>query len=184
MKFFYDMLPILVFFIVYKLYNIYAATAFAIIATTGQILFTLLRKKKPEMMQLITLAMVILFGGATLLFHNEMFIKWKPTAVYWILGAAFFASQFMGKKTLVQKLLDNSLDLPEKAWTTLNTTWFIFFFVMGILNLFVAYYFTTDTWVNFKLFGTLGLTLLFVLIQGMIVSRFFTVKAENKVRLK
>lgn len=180
MKFFYDLLPIFLFFIVYKLYNIYAATAFAIAATVGQILFTLLRKKKPEMMQLITLAMVLVFGGATLFFRNEMFIKWKPTAVYWLLGAIFSLSRFIGKKPLVQKLLENSLDLPSQAWSKLNTIWFSFFFLMGILNLLVAHYFSTDTWVNFKLFGTLGLTIAFVFIQGMVLSRYLPDSKPNK----
>lgn len=172
MKLFYDLLPIIVFFIAYKFYGIYVATGVAIAAVVIQVTSTLVRGKKPEMMHLITLAMVVVLGGATLLFRNELFIKWKPTAVYWILGVVFLMSQFIGEKTLVQKMLEKTLTLPAKAWIALNTSWYGFFFLMGILNLIVVYSFDTDTWVNFKLFGTLILTLIFALVQGIMVSRF------------
>jgi intracellular septation protein len=171
MKLFYDLLPIIVFFIAYKLYNIYVATAVAIIAAVSLIVVTMLRGKKPDMMQWVTLAMIIILGGATLFFRNELFIKWKPTVVYWVLGCIFAATQFTSK-TLVQKMLEKSLTLPHKAWLKLNISWISFFFVMGILNLIVVYSFDTDTWVNFKLFGTLGLTIAFVLIQGILVSKY------------
>jgi intracellular septation protein len=171
MTFIYDLLPIILFFVAYKFYGIYTATAVAIVAVFAQVGTTLIRGKKPEMMQLITLAMVIVLGGATLLFRNEMFIKWKPTAVYWVLGGVFALTALFSKKNLVQKMLEKNLTLPEKAWGILNTTWYSFFFLMGILNLFVVYNFDTDTWVNFKLFGTLVLTLLFAGVQGILISR-------------
>lgn len=178
MKFFFDLLPIIIFFVAYKLYNIYVATLCAIIAVIGQIAVTLIRGKRPDMMQLVTLAMILLLGGATLFFRNEMFIKIKPTVVYWILAIIFATSQFIGKKTLVEKMLEKSLSLPHKTWILLNTTWYSFFFFMGILNLLVVYLFDTDTWVNFKLFGTLGLTMLFVIIQGYVISKFLPAKNE------
>lgn len=172
MKLFYDLLPIIVFFIAYKLYGIFVATATAIGAAIALIGFTLMRGKKPDMMQLITLAMIILLGGATLLFRNELFIKWKPTVVYWILGCAFAFTPLFTKKSIVQTMLEKSLTLPQKGWSVLNISWYCFFFFMGILNLIVVYSFDTDVWVNFKLFGTLGLTIVFVIIQAILVSHF------------
>ncbi len=174
MHFFYDLLPIILFFVAYKLYGIFTATIVAIVAVLAQVSLTAIRGKKPEMMQLITLGMVIVLGGATLLFKNELFIKWKPTAVYWVLGITFAITAMVSKKNLVQKMLEKNLELPEKAWSTLNTSWCGFFFLMGILNLFVVYNFDTNTWVNFKLFGTLILTLIFAGIQGLLISRFIS----------
>ncbi|MGE3319142.1 MAG: septation protein A [Candidatus Berkiella sp.] len=172
MHFFYDLLPIIIFFVAYKLYGIFTATMVAIVAVLVQLTATIVRGKKPEMMQLVTLGMVIVLGGATLLFKNELFIKWKPTAVYWALGATFAITAWFSQKNLVQKMLEKNLELPAKAWSMLNTSWCIFFFVMGILNLLVVYNFDTDTWVNFKLFGTLILTLIFAGVQGVMISRY------------
>lgn len=169
MKLFFDLFPIILFFIAYKFYGIFAATAVAMIAVGAQIVFTLVKKQKPDLLQWITLGIVIILGSATLLFRNELFIKWKPTAVYWLLGIIFLASQWAGKKNLVQKLLEKNLTLPTETWQSLNISWSVFFFFMGGLNLFVVYYFDTDTWVTFKLFGTLGLTLLFMLFQGVLI---------------
>jgi len=172
MKLFYDLLPIILFFIAYKVQGIYAATMVAIAAVSLQVVITLAKKQKPDLMQLITLGMVVLLGGSTLILHNELYIKWKPTAVYWLLALVFAGSQWIGEKNLVQKMLDKNLTLPSKGWKRLNFSWVIFFIVMGILNLIVVHYFDTDTWVNFKLFGTLGLTLVFVVLQGLLVSRY------------
>jgi len=181
MKLCYDFLPLLLFFATYKLYGIFVATGVAIATIVLQVGFLYLRGKKPEIMQWITLAMVSLLGGATLFFRNELFIKWKPTAVYWLLGLVFAISQAVSKKNLVQKMLEKSLSLPAKGWALLNTSWYTFFFIMGALNLAVASWFDTDTWVNFKLFGTLGFTLFFALIQGALISRFLspTLKEEE-----
>ena len=173
MKLFYDLLPIFAFFIAYKVFGIYVATAIAIGAVLAQLGWSLLiQRKRPEMMQIITLAMVVILGGSTLIFKNEMFIKWKPTAVYWVLGLVFALSPLLLKKNLVEAMLEKSLTLPKKGWSMLNTTWYCFFSIMGILNLIVVYSFDTDTWVNFKLFGTLALTVLFALFQGFLISKF------------
>lgn len=172
MKFFYDLTPLLIFFAAYKLYGIFIATATAITVTALQVAFTLARRKKPEVMHLVTLAMVSILGSATLLLRNEMFIKWKPTAVYWLLASLFAGSPRFLQKNLVKKLLEKSLSLPEKAWLTLNRSWYSFFFLMGTINLVLIYMVDTDTWVNFKLFGTLALTLVFVIVQGLLVSRY------------
>lgn len=172
MTFLYDLLPIALFFIAYKLYGIYAATGVAIAAVVLQLIHGLVKKKKPDMMQMMTLGLVVILGGSTLLFRNELFIKWKPTALYWALGIVFGISQWVAKKNLVQKMLEKSLTLPTEAWSKLNCSWVSFFMMMGALNLYVVYRFDTDTWVNFKLFGTLVLTILFVILQGVLISRY------------
>ena len=111
-------------------------------------------------------------GGATLYLKDERFIKLKPTAVYGILALFMATSQFIGKKTLVQRLLETNINLPNKVWRQLNCGWVIFFSAMGVVNLWVAYQFSTNVWVNFKLFGTLGLTILFVIIQGAFLAPY------------
>lgn len=179
MKFFYDLFPIAIFFVVYKMYDLYWATAALIVLVVLQVFTTLICKKRLEMMHVVTLAMITLLGGATLLFKNEMFIKWKPTAVYWILALVFAGSQWIGKKNLVQKMLEKSLSIPAQAWTRLNITWYSFFLIMGLLNLIVVYSFDTNTWVNFKLFGTLALTLIFVILQGILIARYLPPHASQ-----
>lgn len=169
MKLFFDLLPIIIFFAAYKTYGIYAATTAAIATVLIQFFVILIKKQKPDLMQWVTLVMIIVLGGSTLWLQNELFIKWKPTAVYWVLGILFAASQWIGNKNLVQKLLEKNLSLPSHLWQTLNLSWAFFFLIMGFLNLFVVYYFDTDTWVNFKLFGTLGLTLVFMFFQGALI---------------
>lgn len=171
MKLLFDLLPVLLFFVAYKMYGIYAATATAMIVIGLQISFLLLRKRKPDIMLWITFVMMLVLGGSTLLLHDEMFVKWKPTAVYWILSLVFAGSEWVGQKNLVQKMLDQNLSLPLSMWRTLNRSWVFFFLTMGLLNVFVIYTFDTDTWVNFKLFGTLILTLLFMVFQGLLIYR-------------
>ncbi len=179
MKLFFDTLPIILFFIAYKTYDIYIATITAIVAIAAQIVFTLLRGKRPETTQWATLGIIVVLGGATLYLKNEMFIKWKPTAVYWLFALAFLGSRYIGQKTLVQRMLGKNISLPGKIWNTLNISWVTFFVSMGILNLYVVYNFDTDTWVNFKLFGILGITLLFILIQAAFLSKFIPKNHEE-----
>lgn len=176
MKLFFDFLPIVLFFVSFKLYDIFVATLVAIIASGALILITLLRRKRPDMMQTITFVMMLLLGGMTLFFHNELFIKWKPTVVYWILAMVFLVTPYVNRKNLVQLMLSSSLDLPTIAWKQLNTSWYCFFFIMGLLNIFVLFNFSTDVWVNFKLFGTLILTLIFVVFQAVFISRYLPKK--------
>lgn len=179
MKLFFDMLPIIIFFIAYKVFDIYVATATAIVCVAAQIAFFYIRGQKPETMHWVTLIFIVFLGGATLYLQDEIFIKWKPTAVYWILGLIFLGSQFIGKKNLVQRMLDKNVELPQPVWTRLNMSWFAFFVLMGLLNIFVVYNFDTDTWVNFKLFGTLGLTILFVVVQAFFLAKFMPDNKEN-----
>lgn len=169
MKLFYDLLPIVAFFLTYKLYGLYVATGTAMATVGAQVATTLIRKQKPDLMQWITFGIMLVLGSSTLLLQNEIFIKWKPTAVYWLLSILFAGSPWVAKKNLVQKMLENSLSLPAATWNTLNRSWASFFFIMGTLNLIVVYSFDTDTWVNFKLFGTLVLTLLFMVFQVFLI---------------
>lgn len=123
-------------------------------------------------MQWVNLGIIVLFGGATLLAHNETFIKWKPTALYWFMGGALLIGQILFRKNLLQWLLGSQLELPAPVWRTMNWAWAAFFGCMGALNLWVAYRFDTSIWVNFKLFGGLGLMFLFALGQAVYLSRF------------
>ncbi|MGH1461470.1 MAG: septation protein A [Neptuniibacter sp.] len=172
MKLLLDFLPIVIFFAVYKYSNdIILATAILIPATLLQMLYTWIKTHKIEKMQLVTLVLVIVLGGATVLLQDKTFIQWKPTVVNWLFGLAFLGSQFIGEKTIVQRIMGSNIALPDYAWKNLNIAWVIFFILMGVINLFVAYSFSEETWVNFKLFGMLGLTLLFILAQGLYLSR-------------
>lgn len=181
MKLLLDFLPIIIFFVVYKTTNdIILATAILIPATLLQMLYTWIKTHKIEKMQLVTLVLVVLLGGATILFQDKTFIQWKPTVVNWLFGIAFLGSQFIGEKTIVERLMGGSITMPANAWKTLNIAWVIFFMVLGVINLFVAYTFSEETWVDFKLFGMLGLTLLFVVAQGFYLSRHIESTDNNE----
>ena len=176
MKLLLDFFPILLFFVTFKLFDdqqqgLLAATAVIIVATGVQVAITWAIKRRVEKMHLITLALVVVFGGATLLLKDEMFIKWKPSVVNWLFGAAFLGSHFFGERNLVERIMGSKLRLPAPVWVRLNFAWVLFFLSMGLLNLYVVYRFDTDTWVNFKLFGLMGLTLLFVLGQAFYLAR-------------
>ncbi len=171
MKYLFDFFPVLLFFIAYKLFDIYVATAVIIGATFLQVGVFWLKHRRFQTSHLVTLVLVSGFGGATLLLHNPNFIKWKPTVLNWLFAAAFLGSQFIGEKSLVQRMMDQAVALPAAIWRRLNLSWVVFFIVMGAANLYVAFNFSENTWVNFKLFGIMGLTLLFVLLQALFISR-------------
>lgn len=171
MKFLFDLFPILLFFIAFKVYGIYTATAVAIVASIAQTAIHYIRHRKLETMHLVTLGMIVVFGGATLIFQNEDFIKWKPTAINWLIGIAFFVTMMM-KKPLVKRMMSSAVSLPDQIWKHLNIAWGLFFIVSGTLNLYVAFNYDLDTWVNFKTFGLLGLTVLFIIAQSLYMARF------------
>lgn len=181
MKLLFDFLPIILFFAAYKTAGIYIATGVAIVATVLQIGWLRWRTGKTEPMQWLSLGVIVLLGGATLLAHSETFIKWKPTVLYWLMGGALGVGQLMGRNFL-RTLLGAQMSLPDEAWRVMNWSWTGFFALMGALNLWVAFNFSTDAWVNFKLFGGLGLMLVFVLAQGLYLARFM--KDEPKDTLK
>ncbi len=172
MKQLLDFFPILLFFAAYKLYGIYAATITAIVASVAQVSFYWLRYRRFEAMHLMSLGIITVFGGATLFLQDEMFIKWKPTVLNGLFAMAFLASHWVGKKPLIERMMSAQIEAPSAVWRRLNLAWATFFLAMGAINLFVVYNFDTDTWVNFKLFGLLGLTLLFVLAQSLYLFRY------------
>ncbi|MBL8352492.1 MAG: septation protein A [Burkholderiaceae bacterium] len=147
------------------------ATVVVIIASLVQVGWLKLRGRKVDLMLWISLALVVVLGGLTVWLHSETFIKWKPTGLYWAMGASLLVSQFVFGRNLLKLMLGAQLPLPEAVWARLSLAWIAFFAAMGLLNLWVAYSFSTDTWVNFKLFGGIGLMLLFTLAQGFYLSR-------------
>jgi intracellular septation protein len=148
------------------------ATVVVIFATLAQIAVLHLRGRKIDLMLWVSLVLVVVLGGATVWFHSDTFIKWKPSVLYWVMGLAFWLSQLLFRKNLLQALIGAQVTLPASVWQRLNFAWVAFFGLMGLLNLYVAYTFSTDTWVNFKLFGGMGLMLLFTLAQGFYMSRY------------
>lgn len=179
MKLLFDFFPILLFFIAYKFFDIYVATAVAIAAGFAQSALYWAKHRRFEKMHLITLAILVVFGGATLILQDEMFIKWKPSVLNWLFGAVFLGSHFIGKKTIVERMMGGNVSLPGPVWTRLNLSWGIFFMLLGFINLYVVYNFDTDTWVNFKLFGMLGLTIAFVIAQSFYLMRHVDHSPDN-----
>lgn len=176
----FDFLLVLLFFITFKLYDIYAATIAIIIGAILQVIFTRLRHKKYDKKQLMILAVIAVFGSMTLYFHNPIFIKWKPTVVFWIMGIALLLSQFIGKKPLIQRLMGHVFEgkeiIPNHVWKNLNIAWTVFFILLGSLNVFVAYYLSTDAWVNFKLYGVLSALILFAVGQSLYLAKYINAK--------
>ncbi|MBV8250183.1 MAG: septation protein IspZ [Comamonas sp.] len=194
MKLLLDFFPIILFFVAFKVWGIYAATAVAIVATVAQIAYLRFKHGKVEPMQWVSLGVIVLFGGATLLTHNDSFIKWlsqydatlaatlhehndsfikwKPTVLYWLMGGALLVGQLGFGKNLLRSVMGAQLQLPDAIWLKLNWAWTAFFALMGALNLWVAYHFDTDSWVNFKLFGGMGLMVVFVIAQAIYMSRY------------
>jgi intracellular septation protein len=171
MKILFDLLPILLFFIAFKVSGIYVATGVAIVATAALIGWTWLKTRKVDPMQWVSLGLIVVFGGATIWLQDETFIKWKPTILYWLFAIVFLVSNQFMRKNLVRSMMGHQVDLPPAMWSRLNTLWIGFFAILGGLNLAVAYNFDTDTWVSFKLFGGMGLMLLFVLAQGLYMAK-------------
>ena len=200
MKFLFDLFPVILFFVVFKWGEgnaeaaqsfgqqflsglvsggqvtvtqapILLATAIAIIATIFQIGYLLSRKRKVDGTLWLSLAIIVFFGGATIYFHNETFIKWKPTVLYWCFAAALLFSQIFLKKNLIRTMMEKQMSLPDGIWRRVNLSWVAFFMTMGLLNLYVAFNFSTATWVNFKLFGGMGLMFAFIIAQSLILSK-------------
>ena len=187
MKLLFDFFPLVLFFGAFKLYDIYVATLVAMAASLAQVVFIRIRHQRFETTHLVTLFVILLFGGMTLIFQDDMFIKWKPTIVNWIFAIVVLGSQFIGKRTVLERLLGSQMQMPAKIWKKVNVSWGLFFLVSGLLNLYVAFYFRThldeatrtDFWVNFKVFGLLGLTLAFSIIQMMIVARYISTEPSE-----
>ena len=185
MKRFFDFLPIVLFFVAYKfgggiyhwdgqeydIKGIYVATAVMIVASILQVTITWLLTRKVEKSHLITLVLVLVLGSATLWLQNPNFIKWKPTAVNWLFALAFIFSHLFTDKSLLERMMAEHIQLPATIWFRLNISWVLFFIGSGLANLYVAFNFDEATWVNFKLFGLLGLTILFIIGQSIYLSK-------------
>jgi intracellular septation protein len=180
MKLLLDFFPIILFFVAFKIAGIYVATGVAIAATVAQIAWLRYSTGKVEPMQWVSLVVIVLFGGATIVAQNDTFIKWKPTVLYWLMAGSLAAGQLFFKKNLLKSLMGSQLELPDTAWRVTNWSWIAFFSVMGVVNLWVAYHFDTNTWVNFKLFGGLGLMVLFILAQAVYLGRFLKAEQAGK----
>lgn len=180
MKLLFDFFPILLFFIFYKFYGIYYATAIAMISSVVQVVFYRIKYQHYERLHLISLGLILVLGGATLFFHNPWFIKWKPTGIYWLSSLVFLVSTYFGKKPIIQKIMENNINLPKKIWKRLNIAWAIYFLLMGTLNLYIAYSYSTDFWVNFKLFGGVGFMLFFVLLQAIYLTKHSIEASSSK----
>ena len=172
MKFLFDLFPVILFFIAYKTHGIFVATAVAIAASFLQVGLYWLKHHKIEKMHLVTLVLIAVFGGITLALQDPIFIKWKSSVINWLFGAVFFGSQFIGKKTIVERMMGANISLPHFVWPKLNMAWAVFFIALGFTNLYVMSYYDTDTWMNFKMFGMMGLTLLFLFAQGIYLTRY------------
>jgi intracellular septation protein len=201
MKFLFDMFPVILFFGVFKWGEGHAdaaqamvgqylsglvsggsvgpeqapillATAVAIIATIAQIAYLLIRGRKVDGMLWVSLAIIVVFGGATIYFHNEAFIKWKPTVLYWVFAVVLIGAQLTMGKNLIRLMMKAQIELPDPVWNRLNLAWAGFFAAMGALNLYIAFNFPTSVWVNFKLFGFMGLMIAFVIAQTMFLSKY------------
>lgn len=201
MKFLFDLFPVILFFFMFKWGEnhpdtaqslaqqflsafvsggatnvtqapILLATALAIVATIAQIAYLLMRGRKVDTMLWVSLVIISVFGGATIYFHNETFIKWKPTVLYWCFGAALLVSQIFLGKNLIRLMMEKQITLPDNVWQRLSLYWAVFFGTMGLVNLYVAYNFSTAVWVNFKLFGFTGLMFAFVIAQSVFLSKY------------
>ncbi len=171
MKFLFDILPIIIFFLTYKIAGIFTATAVAIIVSIIQLGIFWFIYRRFDSMLLVSCLIVVVMGTITLLLHNEIYIKWKPTVIYWLFALAFLGSQFIGDRPIVRRMLESNIQLPEKIWLRLNISWISFFIFIGFLNLYVLYHYSTNTWVNFKLIGIIGMTIVFLIAQGLYISR-------------
>ena len=178
MKFLFDLFPVILFFVAFKYAGIYAATGVAIAATFAQIAWVWFRHRKVDNMLWASLVIITVFGGMTLIFHDEIFIKWKPTVLYWSFALGLSVSVLFFGKNLIRSLLGAQIELPEAVWSKLNWSWVGFFAFMGCANLAVAFAFglSTDAWVNFKMFGGVGLMLVFALGQGLFLSKYMEEK--------
>jgi intracellular septation protein len=172
MKFLYDFFPILLFFIAYKMYDIYVATTVAIAAAFVQTAGYWLKHRRFETMHLVTFGLLLVFGGLTLLLRDPVFIKWKPTVINWLFALVFAGSTWIGEKTMIKRMMGHAIQVEPPIWLRLNWAWVIFFISMGAVNLYVAFNYEENTWVNFKLFGMMGLTFVFIIGQALFLSRY------------
>lgn len=188
MKLVFDLFPLILFFGAYRAFDIFVATGVAIAAVVAQVAWLKIRSHKIEAMHIISLVVIVLFGGATIITENEAFIRWKPTILYWCFAAILFGSRFLFKKPAIQYVMGSQMELPAHVWNKMNLSFAVFTLVMGLLNLYVAFYYGSDLapdvqrdhWVNFKVFGTMILTFVFVIGLMLSLSRHFNVDKDEE----
>jgi intracellular septation protein len=182
LKVFFDLLPVILFFVGFKFYGIFAATAIAIVTTLVMIIYSKLRHNTVEKMLLVNGAIITVLGGITLLLHDKTYIMWKPTVLYWILAGVLIISEMFFGKNLMRKMMGGVMQPPESTWRKLNIAWAVFFVLLGFLNLYVAFNYNENTWVNFKLFGTTGLIFVFTIAQTLLLKDYLveTDQTDNK----
>jgi intracellular septation protein len=179
-KFFFDLFPVILFFVAFKIWGIYVATGVAMAATVVQVSWTKFRHGKVSKLLWASLVIIMVFGGATLFLQDETFIKWKPTVLYWLAGVVFLGALAFGKNPIKGVMSEGGLELPEQVWTKLCIAWGVFFLFKGTLNLWVAYNFPTEAWVNFKLFGFTALMIAFVIAQALWLAKYLPDDEEKK----
>jgi len=178
MKFLFDLFPLMLFFAAFKAFDIFVATGVAIAASFAQVGGYWLHKRKFETMHLVTLGTIAVFGGLTLILHDDTFIKWKPTIIYWLMAGILFATQYFGNKTAIERLLGNQVSVPARVWARQNFNWAAFFVVLGFLNIYIAFYYglefdaatRQDIWVKAKVFGFTSLTFVFIIVQALLMA--------------
>lgn len=180
MKAMIDLIPFVFFYIAYQFYGFYAATGAIIIACSIQSLILFCINRRLERLQVIVLALIWVFGGVTLLLHNPIYLQYKVSVLYWIMSLVFFYTQFFSKEKALSYVLKDHLTLPASAWKALNLSWAVFFLLMGSLNLYVVYHFSMNFWVNFKMFGTLAITFIFVLAQSFYIAKHTDLSDSSK----
>jgi intracellular septation protein len=179
MKFFFDLLPVILFFVGYKLYGIFAATAIAIAVTLAMIVYAKIRHGKIEKMLLINGAIISVLGGITLLLHDQTYIMWKPSVLYWLMAAILLVSNLFFKKNFMQQMMGKMINAPKPIWDKVNWIWVGFLVALGFLNLYVAFNYSLDTWVNFKLFGVTGMMFVFVIAQTIALRKYLIEPIED-----
>jgi intracellular septation protein len=184
MQLIYEIFPVFLFFLAFKFYGIYVATVVGIVTTFLQVIFSRIWMKKWDKKQLITLGVFLIFGGMTLYFHDPIFVKWKPTVIFWLFAISILLTHFFTQKPLMQRLMENMLQdkgqIPLHVWKRLNLIWAVFFIALGAVNLYVAYSYNNDIWVNFKFYGVTIALFLFSIAQALYLSRFMIESKSEK----
>ncbi len=171
MKLLFEIFPIVLFFVVYKFFGFYTATAALIVGCAAQLSYSWIKYRRVDTMLLVSGALAIILGATTLILQDEIFVKWKPSIFYWVFAIILFASHFIGEKTIIQRMLESNIEAPVAVWPKLNMVWAWFFTLLGFVNIYVIYNFSTNAWVNFKL-GIVGITLIFAVAQAFYLARY------------
>ncbi len=179
-KFLFDLFPVILFFIAFKFFGIFTATAVAIAATIAQIIYSKIRHGKVEKMLLVSGGIISVLGGVTLLLHDKTYIMWKPTVLYWVIAATLIISNLFFKKNFIQQMMSKMIDAPVSIWSKLNYAWAIFLILLGFLNLYVAFNYTENAWVNFKLFGVTGIMFVFIIGQTLALKKYLIEPIDDK----